>query len=250
MRVLVSIKPVLDPNMKLRLKPEGAGIDLNQAKRIINPFDEIALEEALRLKESGKATEVMIVSIGNLQTQETLRHGLALGADSALLIQTERYCSSLMIAKILKAIVLRELPTLMFLGKQAIDTDNNQVGQMLAGLLNWPQGTFVSRLELQANEVMVTRELDEGLETLKLRLPAVVTVDLRLNTPRYASLPNIVKAKQKSLAVITLEELGLDLAQPNYKIVNTSLPISSRKKIKVNSVEELIEKLKQEAKLL
>ncbi|MBI5448057.1 MAG: electron transfer flavoprotein subunit beta/FixA family protein [Gammaproteobacteria bacterium] len=250
MKALVAVKRVVDPYVKIHLKPDGSAVDLNSLKMVMNPFDEIALEEALRLREQGKIQEVIAVSLGSVASQETLRHALALGADSAILIQTDAWLYPLITAKLLAALAGQLSPQLIMLGKQAIDSDNNQVGQMLAGLLNWPQGTFVSRVTMEADRLVVKREIDTGLETLSLQLPAVLTSDLRLNTPRYATLPNIVKAKQKPLSVMTPEQLQVVMEAPHYEVIKVEMPRARKSGVKLNSVAELIEKLKTEAKVL
>jgi electron transfer flavoprotein beta subunit len=249
MKILVAVKRVIDFNVKVRIKSDGSGIETANVKMSMNPFDEIALEEAIRLKEKEVATEVVVVSIGNTAVQETLRNGLALGADRAIWIQTDLELESLSVAKILKAIVQQESPQLVILGKQAIDDDCNQTGQMLAALLNWPQGTFASKIVIDNQQLEVTREIDGGLETLQLKLPAVVTTDLRLNHPRYASLPNIMKAKQKPLTTIPLEQLSCDI-KPHLKTLKLETPPTRKAGIKVTSVAELIDKLKNEAKVI
>jgi electron transfer flavoprotein beta subunit len=249
MKILVAVKRVVDYNVKIRVKPDGTGIDLANVKMSMNPFDEIAVEEALRLKEKGQAEEVIVVSIGPAQAADTLRSGLAMGADRAILIKTDAAIEPLAVAKILKIVAMRENPQLIILGKQAIDDDCNQTGQMLAALLGWPQGTFVSKVELHEGSVDVTREIDGGLQTLSLALPALITTDLRLNTPRYASLPNIMKAKKKPLDEIPLEELGIDIT-PRLTVLSTSEPPQRKAGIKVTSAAELVQRLKNEAGLL
>src|ERR671917_2762261 len=213
MKALVCVKRVIDYNVKIRVKPDGSGVDLANVKMSMNPFDEIAVEEAVRLKEQGKASEIVAVSIGPQQAAETIRTALAMGADRGILVKTDAPVEPLAVAKILKAVVAQESPQLVILGKQAIDDDSNQTGQMLAALLGWPQGTFASKVEPGDGQVSVTREVDGGLETVQLKLPAVVTTDLRLNEPRYASLPNIMKAKSKPLANRAADELGVDIAR-------------------------------------
>ena len=249
MKILVAIKRVIDPYAKIRVKPDGSGVETNGVKMAVNPFDEIALEEALRLKEKGLASEVVVVSIGDSKVQETLRSGLALGADRAIWVEVNEELEPLNIAKCLAAITQQESPQLVFLGKQGIDGDNNQVGQMLAGLLNWPQATFASEIALENNQLTVKREIDGGLETLNLALPAVVTTDLRLNEPRYASLPNIMKAKQKPLATKTLADLNLQL-KPHLKTLKVSPPKTRGQGVMVTSVSELVDKLRNEAKVI
>jgi electron transfer flavoprotein beta subunit len=242
MKVLVAVKRVIDYNVKPRVKMDGTGVDLANVKMSMNPFDEIAVEEAIRLKEKGAATEIVAVSIGPAKAQETLRTALAMGADRAILVQTDEEVEPLAVAKILAKIAEEEQPQLFILGKQAIDDDNNATGQMLAALLGWPQGTFASKVEL-AGDATVTREVDGGLETVKLKLPAVVTTDLRLNEPRYASLPNIMKAKSKPLATKSPGDYGVDVARrlETLKVVE---PATRQAGIKVGSVDELVEKLK------
>jgi len=243
MKLLVAVKRVIDYNVKPRVKMDGSGVDLANVKMSMNPFDEIAVEEAIRLKEKGVATEVVVVSIGPAKAQETLRTALAMGADRAILVTSEDDVEPLAVAKILKAVTDEEQPGLVILGKQAIDDDSNQVGQMLAALLGWPQGTFASKVELAGDSVNVTREVDGGLETLKLSTPAIVTTDLRLNEPRYASLPNIMKAKSKPLANKTAADFGVDTA-PRLQTLNVVEPPKRSAGIKVGSVDELVEKLK------
>jgi len=242
MKVLVAVKRVIDYNVKPRVKMDGTGVDLANVKMSMNPFDEIAVEEAIRLKEKGAATEIVAVSIGPAKAQETLRTALAMGADRAILVQTDEEVEPLAVAKILAKIAEDEQPQLFILGKQAIDDDNNATGQMLAALLGWPQGTFASKVEL-AGDATVTREVDGGLETVKLKLPAVVTTDLRLNEPRYASLPNIMKAKSKPLATKSPGDYGVDVARrlETLKVVE---PAKRQAGIKVGSVDELVGRLK------
>jgi electron transfer flavoprotein beta subunit len=242
MKVLVAVKRVIDYNVKPRVKMDGSGVDLANVKMSMNPFDEIAVEEAIRLKEKGVVTEIVAVSIGPAKAQETLRTSLAMGADRAILVQTDEEVEPLAVAKILAKIAEEEQPQLVILGKQAIDDDNNATGQMLAALLGWPQGTFASKVEV-ADGVTVTREVDGGLETVKLNLPAVVTTDLRLNEPRYASLPNIMKAKSKPLATKSPGDYGVDVARrlETLKVVE---PAKRQAGIKVGSVDELVERLK------
>jgi electron transfer flavoprotein beta subunit len=248
MRVLVPVKRVIDYNVKIRVKPDGSGVDTANVKMSMNPFDEIAIEEAVRLKESAKANEVIAVSIGPSQAQETLRTALAIGADRAILVLQEGV-EPLAVAKILKALVDREKVDLVILGKQAIDDDSNQTGQMLAALLGWPQATFASKIAIGDGVITVTREVDGGLETDELKLPAVVTTDLRLNEPRYASLPNIMKAKKKPLETIGAGDLGVD-ASPRLKLIKVTEPPKRVAGVKVSSVEELVEKLRNEAKVI
>jgi electron transfer flavoprotein beta subunit len=255
MKVLVPVKRVLDYNLKVRVKPDGSGVDLTNLKMSINPFCEIAVEEAVRLKEGGgghakdSATEVVVVSIGPDQAQETLRNALAMGADRGILVKTEGETEPLAVAKLLKAIVDAEQPGLVILGKQAIDDDSNQVGQMLAALLDWPQATFASKLVLSADKASVTREVDGGLQTLDVALPAIITTDLRLNEPRYASLPNIMKAKKKPIDVKTPADLGVDVA-PRLQVLKTVEPAKRKGGVKVKTVAELVDKLKNEAGVL
>src|SRR5687768_15584958 len=243
MKLLVPVKRVIDYNVKPRVKADGTGVDLANVKMSMNPFDEIAVEEAIRLKEKGAATEIVAVSIGPAKAQETLRTALAMGADRAILIQTDDEVEPLAVAKLLAKVVEEEQPGLVILGKQAIDDDSNQTGQMLAALLNWPQGTFASKVELASDSVNVTREVDGGLETVKLKVPAVVTTDLRLNEPRYASLPNIMKAKSKPLAQKTPADYGVDTA-PRLTTLKVTEPSKRQAGVKVASVDELIGKLK------
>jgi electron transfer flavoprotein beta subunit len=249
MKVLVPVKRVVDANVKVRVKPDGSGVDLANVKMAMNPFDEIAVEEALRLKEGGKATEIVCVSIGAAQAAETIRTGLAMGADRGIHVRVEGTVEPLAVAKILKKIVDEEKPGLVILGKQAIDDDCNQTGQMLAALLGWPQGTFASKVAIDGDHVSVTREVDGGLQTVKLKMPAVVTTDLRLNEPRYASLPNIMKAKKKPIAEKTPQDLGVDTA-PRLKVLKTSEPPGRKAGVKVKTVAELVDKLKNEAGVL
>lgn len=249
MKILVAVKRVIDPYVKIRVKSDNSGVETQNIKMAMNPFDEIAIEEALRLREKNWATEVVAVSIGSESSQETLRHALALGADRAILVRTERVLESLNIAKILKKIVDDEKPALVLMGKQTIDGDNNQTPQMLAALLNWPQATNASKLNVGAEHLEVTREIDGGLETIKVNLPAVVSTDLRLNEPRYASLPNIMKAKRKSLDVLELESLGLLLKQ-HIEILKVNAPATRSGGVKVESVAALLDKLQHEAKVL
>lgn len=249
MKILVPVKRVIDYNVKVRVKPDGSGVDLANVKMSMNPFDEISVEEALRLKEAGKATEVIVVSVGPQQATETLRTGLAMGADRGILVKTDETTEPLAVAKILKAIVESEEPGLVIVGKQAIDDDCNQTGQMLAALLGWSQGTFASNIDLGEATADVTREVDGGLQTVKLKLPAIVTTDLRLNEPRYASLPNIMKAKKKPIDEKTPEDFGVDIT-PRLTVVTTSEPAGREAGIKVASVSELVDKLKNEAGVL
>ena len=243
MKILVPVKRVIDYNVKPRVKADGTGVDLTNVKMSMNPFDEIAVEEALRLREKGVATEVVAVSVGPAKAQETLRTALAMGADRAILVETEEAIEPLAVAKLLKAIWDEEQPGLVVMGKQAIDDDSNQTGQMLAALTGRPQGTFASKVEVDGEHVIVTREVDGGLETVKLALPAIVTTDLRLNEPRYASLPNIMKAKSKPLAVKTPADYGVDIA-PRLKVLKVAEPPVRQAGVKVGSVDELVGKLK------
>ncbi|KZL20116.1 Electron transfer flavoprotein subunit beta [Pseudovibrio axinellae] len=249
MKILVPVKRVVDYNVKVRVKADGSGVELANVKMSMNPFDEIAVEEALRLKEAGKATEIIVVSIGPKQSTETIRTGLAMGADRGILVQTDDIVEPLAVAKVLKGIVEEEEPGLVILGKQAIDDDCNQTGQMLAALLGWAQGTFASKVDLGDSTVDVTREIDGGLQTVKLNMPAIVTTDLRLNEPRYASLPNIMKAKKKPIAEKTLADFGVE-ATPRLKVLKTAEPASRQAGVKVASVDELVSKLKNEAGVL
>ena len=243
MKILVPVKRVLDYNVKPRVKSDGTGVDLANVKMSMNPFDEIGIEEAIRLKEKGVATEIVAVSVGPAKAQETLRTALAMGADRAILVQTDDAVEPLALAKIFKAIADAEQPGLVILGKQAIDDDNNQTGQMLAALTGWAQGTFASAVNVDGDHVNVTREVDGGLETVKLKLPAIVTTDLRLNEPRYASLPNIMKAKSKPLDTKTPADYGVDTA-PRVKVVKVSEPPVRSAGVKVADVDELVAKLK------
>jgi electron transfer flavoprotein beta subunit len=249
MKILVPVKRVVDYNVKIRVKGDGSGVELANVKMSMNPFDEIAVEEALRLKEAGKATEVVVVSIGPAQAAETIRTGLAMGADRGILVKVEGTVEPLAVAKLLKKIVEQESPELVILGKQAIDDDSNQTGQMLAALLGWPQGTFASKVVVGDGAIDVTREVDGGLQTVGLKLPAIVTTDLRLNEPRYASLPNIMKAKKKPLDETTAEALGVDVA-PRLKVLKTVEPAGRSAGVKVGSVAELVSMLKNEAGVL
>ncbi|AHB47524.1 electron transfer flavoprotein subunit beta [Hyphomicrobium nitrativorans NL23] len=248
MKLLVAVKRVVDYAVKIRVKADGSGIELANVKMSMNPFDEIAVEEAVRLKESGTATEVVAVTIGPAKSQETLRTALAIGADRAIHIETpaDAEIEPLAVAKLLKAVVEAEKPDLVVLGKQAIDDDCNQTGQMLAALLGWPQGTFASKVAPEGGAVAVTREIDGGLETVKLNLPAIVTTDLRLNEPRYPSLPNIMKAKKKPLDVKKPDEFGVDIA-PRLKVLKTAEPPARKGGVKVADVAELVHRLKTEA---
>ena len=249
MKALVAVKRVVDYNVKIRVKPDGSGVDTANVKMSMNPFDEIAVEEAVRLKDSGKITEIVAVSIGPTQAQETLRTALAIGADRAILVQHDGEIEPLAVAKCLKALAEREKVDLVILGKQAIDDDSSQTGQMLAALLGWGQGTFASKVLAGDGTVTVTREVDGGLETVEVKLPAIVTTDLRLNEPRYASLPNIMKAKKKPLNTLTAADLGVDTS-PRLKLLKVSEPPKRKAGIKVADVHELVEKLRNEAKVI
>ncbi|WP_118857957.1 electron transfer flavoprotein subunit beta/FixA family protein [Sphingomonas mesophila] len=243
MKLLVAVKRVIDYNVKPRVKMDGSGVDLANVKMSMNPFDEIAVEEAIRLKEKGAATEIVAVSIGPAKAQETLRTALAMGADRAILVQTDEEVEPLAVAKILKGVAEEEQPGLVIMGKQAIDDDSNQTGQMLAALLDWPQATFASKVEIGGNQAKVTREVDGGLETIALSTPAIVTTDLRLNEPRYASLPNIMKAKSKPLATKSPGDYGVDVA-PRLETLKVTEPSKRQAGVKVGSVDELVDKLK------
>jgi electron transfer flavoprotein beta subunit len=249
MKVLVPVKRVIDYNVKVRVKSDQSGVDLANVKMSMNPFDEIAVEEAVRLKEKGVATEVVAVSIGVAQAQDTIRTALAMGAERGLLIQSDQDLEPLAVAKLLKAVVEQEQPGLVLMGKQAIDGDNNATGQMLAALLDWPQATFASKIEVDGDKARVTREVDGGLQTLEVDLPAVVTADLRLNEPRYASLPNIMKAKKKPIEVKPVAEYAVDIA-PRLTVVNVSEPAKRGGGVKVESAADLVMKLKNEAGVL
>lgn len=249
MKVLVAVKRVIDYNVKVRVKPDNSGVDLTNIKMAMNPFCEIAVEEAVRLKEKGVASEIIVVSIGPKVAQEQIRTALALGADRGILIETDEDVQSLQVAKLLKAVVEKEAPQLVILGKQSIDSDNNQTGQMLAALTGMGQGTFASEVVVDGDKVNVTREVDGGLMTVGLTLPAVVTTDLRLNEPRYASLPNIMKAKKKPLDVVSPADLGVDVAS-NVKVIKVEEPAKRSAGIKVADVAELVNKLKNEAKVI
>ena len=248
MKVLVAVKRVVDYNVKIRVKGDGSGVDLANVKMSMNPFDEIAVEEAVRLKEKGAASEVVAVSLGEAKCQETLRTALAMGADRAIHVLTDETLEPLAVAKLLKEVATREQPGLVILGKQAIDDDCNQTGQMLAALLDWPQGTFASKVALGPDGAEVTREVDGGLETVALKLPCVVTTDLRLNEPRYASLPNIMKAKKKPIEELTPESLGVQVA-PRLSVLKVEEPPKRAAGIKVDSVHELVRRLHEEAKV-
>ena len=249
MKVLVAVKRVVDANIKIRVKSDESGVELSNVKMAMNPFCEIAVEEAIRLRENGHVEEVVLVTAGAANSQETLRTGLAMGADRGILIETDVLLEPLGVSKLLKAVVGRENPGLVILGKQAIDGDNNQTGQMLAGLLDWSIGSFISKLEIKDGKSEVVREVDGGLEKILLSLPAVVTVDLRLNEPRYASLPNIMKAKKKQIDVFTPEELGVNV-QPRVEIIKVFEPPERSEGIKVSTGAELLDKLKNEAKVI
>ncbi|MGU3401476.1 electron transfer flavoprotein subunit beta/FixA family protein [Brucellaceae bacterium D45D] len=248
MKVLVAVKRVVDYNVKIRVKGDGSGVELANVKMSMNPFDEIAVEEAIRLKEAGKVTEIVAVSVGPAQAQETLRTALAMGADRAILVKTDETVEPLGVAKVLKGVVEAEQPDLVFLGKQAIDDDSNQTGQMLSALLKWSQATFASKVELADGSAKVTREVDGGLQTIDVKLPAIVTVDLRLNQPRYASLPNIMKAKKKPLDEKAPADFGADIA-PRLRVLKTEEPGGRKAGVKVGSVSELVEKLKADGVL-
>ena len=249
MKVLVPVKRVIDANIKVRVKSDQSGVELHNVKMAMNPFCEIAVEEAIRLKEAGAVEEIVLVTAGIQQSQETLRTGLAMGADRGILIETDEAREPLAVAKLLKVVVEREEPGLVLLGKQAIDGDNNQTGQMLAGLLNWSIGSFVSKLEASNGSISVVREVDGGLEKVRLKSPAIVTDDLRLNEPRYASLPNIMKAKKKPIDVFTPEDLGVGVA-PRVTVLKVVEPAARDAGVKVSSAAELVEKLRQEAKVI
>ncbi len=249
MKILVPVKRVVDYNVKVRVKADGSGVELANVKMSMNPFDEIAVEEALRLREAGKASEVVVVSIGPAQAAETIRAGLAMGADRGVLVKADGAVEPLAVAKILKAIALAEQPGLVILGKQAIDDDCNQTGQMLAALLGWGQATFASKVELGEGSASVTREVDGGLQTIAVKLPAVVTTDLRLNEPRYASLPNIMKAKKKPIEEKSPADFGVDIA-PRLEVLQTTEPPGRKGGVKVASVEDLVSKLRNEAGVL
>lgn len=249
MKVLVAVKRVIDFNVKVRVKSDHSGVETTNVKMAMNPFDEIAVEEAVRLKEAGKVTEIVAVSMGPTAVQETLRSALALGADRAIHVQSDVELQPLAVAKLFKAVVEQEKPQLVILGKQAIDDDSNQTGQMLAALLDWPQATFASKIVINNNKAEVTREVDGGLETVAVQLPAIITTDLRLNQPRYASLPNIMKAKQKPMATLTPEQLAVDI-KPRLTTVKVEPPAARKGGIKVESVVELVDKLHNEAKVI
>ena len=243
MKILVPVKRAIDKDVKIRVKPDGSGVELGNVKMSMNPFDEIAVEEAIRLKEAGKAAEIVCASIGSAQAAETIRTALAMGADRGILVKADGAVEPLAVAKILKAIAEAEKPGLIIMGKQAIDDDCNQTGQMLAALLGWPQGTFASKVTLDGDAVTVTREVDGGLQTVKLKTPAIITTDLRLNEPRYASLPNIMKAKKKPIDEKTAADYGVDI-KPRLEVIKTAEPPVRKAGVKVTSVAELVEKLK------
>lgn len=243
MKILVAAKRVVDYNIKVRIKPDGSDVDIDGVKMSVNPFDENAIEEAIRLKEKGVASEVIVVSLGNAANQDVLRHGLAMGADRAILVESHANLESLSVAKLLKAVALREQPQLILLGKQAVDDAAGQTGQMLAALLDYPQATFASSIEVTANEVVVTREIDGGTETLGLMLPAVITADLRLNNPRFVKLPNLMMARKKSLETINADELLVDVT-PRHQLLKAAEPPARKAGVKVGSVAELLEKLR------
>ncbi|MBU0583034.1 electron transfer flavoprotein subunit beta/FixA family protein [Mesorhizobium sp. 10J20-29] len=249
MKVLVPVKRVVDYNVKIRVRPDGSGVELANVKMSMNPFDEIAVEEAIRLKEAGKVDEIIVVSVGPQQAQETLRTALAMGADRAILVKVDELVEPLGVAKVLKGVVEAEQPGLVILGKQAIDDDANQTGQMLAALLGWSQGTFASKIVIEGDKAKVTREVDGGLQTVELTMPTIVTTDLRLNQPRYASLPNIMKAKKKPLDEKSAADFGADVA-PRLKVVKTEEPSGRKAGVKVKDVAELVDKLKNEAGVL
>jgi electron transfer flavoprotein beta subunit len=249
MKVLVAVKRVIDPYTKVRVRGDGSGVETANVKMAMNPFDEIAVEEAVRLRESGKASEVVVVSLGVAACQETIRTGLAMGADRGILVEADVVLQPLAVAKLLKAVVDKEHPRLIILGKQAIDDDANQTGQMLAGLLGWSQATFASKLVVENDAVTVTREIDDGLETITIKLPAIITTDLRLNEPRYASLPSIMRARKKPIESLTPSQLGVD-PMPRLKIVNVVEASVRKEGVKVKDVSELIDKLRNEAKVI
>ncbi len=249
MKALVAVKRVVDYNVKIRVKPDNTGVELQNVKMSMNPFDEIAVEEGVRLKEAGKIEELIAVSIGPSQSQETIRTALAMGADRGILVESDEEVQPLAVAKILKAVCEKENPDIVIVGKQAIDDDSNQTGQMLAALLDWPQATFASKLDLGDGSAQVTREIDGGLETIKVKLPMVMTTDLRLNEPRYASLPNIMKAKKKPIDTMSASDLGVDAA-PRLKTLKVEEPAKREGGVKVADVAELVDKLKNEAKVI
>jgi len=249
MKVLVSVKRVVDFNVKVRVRPDGTGVETANVKMSMNPFDEIAVEEAVRLKEAGAATEIVVVSCGPQACQETLRTALAIGADRAILVETNEELQPLAVSKLLKSIISKENPKLVILGKQAIDDDSNQTGQMLAALLNWPQATFASKLKIEGEKAQVTREVDGGLETISIKLPAIVTTDLRLNEPRYVTLPNIMKAKKKALETLKPEALGVDVSK-RLETLRVVEPPKRKAGVKVADPKALVDKLRNEAKVL
>ncbi len=249
MKILVPVKRVVDYNVKIRVKADETGVDLANVKMSMNPFDEIAVEEAVKLKEAGKASEIVVVSIGPAQAQDTIRTAMAVGADRGILVQTDALVEPLAVAKILKALAVKEQPQMIILGKQAIDDDSNQTGQMLGALLNWPQGTFASKVAIDGGKAIVTREVDGGLETLSMNLPAIITTDLRLNTPRYAALPAIMQAKRKPLETLTPADVGVDIS-PRLTTIKVTEPPKRSAGIKVPDVDTLIDKLKNEAKVI
>jgi electron transfer flavoprotein beta subunit len=249
MKILVPVKRVIDFNVKVRVKADGTGVDLANVKMAINPFDEIAVEEAVRLKEKGIATDILAVSIGVAQAQEIIRTAMAMGADRGLHVQTDQDLQPLAVAKVLKAVAEAEKPDMILMGKQAIDGDNNATGQMLAALLGWPQATFASKIEIEGTKARVTREIDGGLQTIEVDLPAVVTTDLRLNEPRYASLPNIMKARKKTIEAKKAEDYGVDIA-PRLEVVKVAEPAKRKGGVKVETVAELVSRLKNEARVL
>lgn len=249
MKILVPVKRVIDYNVKVRVKQDQTGVELNNVKMAMNPFDEIAVEQALRIKEAGEAEEVVLVSIGPAQAKETIRTGLAMGADRGIYIEAPHETEPLSIAKLLTNVAKKENPKLIICGKQAIDDDSNQTGQMMSAILGWSQATFASSVSLSIDHATVVREIDGGLETIKVKMPAVITVDLRLNEPRYASLPNIMKAKQKPIDTLTVDELGVDI-KPRLSVIKVEEPASREAGVKVNSVMELVKKLKEEAKVI
>lgn len=249
MKVVVPVKRVIDANIKVRVKSDRSGVELNNVKMAMNPFCEIAVEESIRMKESGVAEELVVVAAGPQQSQETIRTALAMGADRGILVQTDVPLEPLAVSKLLKSVIEREEPGLVMMGKQAVDNDNNQTGQMLSAMLNWSLGTFVSKIEIKDDSFEVVREVDGGLETVSLSKPSVITVDLRLNEPRYASLPNIMKARRKPIETLTPDELGVDVT-PRVEVVEVNEPPNRQAGIKVSSAAELIEKLRDEAKVL
>ena len=249
MKILVPVKRVVDYNVKIKIKSDNSGVDLENVKMAMNPFDEIAVEEAVRLKEKKLCDEIIAISIGSLKSEETIRTALAMGADKGILVETSEDVQPLEVAKILNEIIKKNNPDLVLMGKQAIDDDSNQTGQMLAALLGWPQGTFASKLEINKQEINVTREIDGGLETLSIKIPAVVTTDLRLNEPRYASLPNIMKARQKPIERIKSNDLGVDIKQ-RIKILEITEPPKKKAGIKVKNVEELVSRLHNDEKVI